>query len=335
MIPEEEDSIDGDQQPPMLASAKPPAPTKPPVSAKAPNALWQQSASFKAHSLTVMTAIDKAFGMLDDLENLVPVLASLGKRHKGYGAVAEHYDWVGMALVSTLQTALGSDIMTEDVTQAYVITYTVVKHVMLDGAGLLDPTTSMPALPTAEHVDAIAGTWGAVKATAGLQEAGQLFFKILFAQHPAALGLFSRFRHHEDTPPPSSGKFTGNMSLLVIPRPVLTDCLRFQRRKTASMATSNLPSLPARSRPRRRRAQRRKTASMATRMNSGKARSGCGGTRRLTQWSLTWTRIQMTWSCSWSRSRQYNINRCRTSRLPIALSLDRLRCRVRWAGGGV
>jgi hemoglobin-like flavoprotein len=97
---------------------------------------WQQSASFKAHTLTVMTTIDTAFGMLGDLDTLMPVLRKLGARHVGYGAQPEHYDWVGSALVSTLQGALGASVMTGAATEAYVTVYTVVKAVMLQPGGM-------------------------------------------------------------------------------------------------------------------------------------------------------------------------------------------------------
>jgi len=162
-----------------------------------PSDRWQQSASFKAHALRVMTTIDTAFGMLGDLPNLVPVLKNLGARHVDYGAHPEHYDWVGEALVMALQTALGKSVMGADATSAYVVVYTLVKHVMLLGADEKANKSSgkpLPPLPTTEQVDLINSTWTITKDGTGLQNAGSLFFKILFAQHPEALPLFSRFR---------------------------------------------------------------------------------------------------------------------------------------------
>jgi isopentenyl diphosphate isomerase/L-lactate dehydrogenase-like FMN-dependent dehydrogenase/cytochrome b involved in lipid metabolism/hemoglobin-like flavoprotein/DMSO/TMAO reductase YedYZ molybdopterin-dependent catalytic subunit len=94
---------------------------------------WQESATFKEHALRVISTVDTAFGMLGDLDQLVPILQRLGKAHVGYGAQPQHYDWVGAALVGTLQTALGPK-MTAEVTEAYVVVYTVVKTVMLGGA---------------------------------------------------------------------------------------------------------------------------------------------------------------------------------------------------------
>eukprot|EP01047_Picozoa_sp_COSAG01_P077943 COSAG01_NODE_14221_length_1481_cov_4.073082_3_plen_77_part_00 len=75
--------------------------------------------------------------MLGDLDQLVPILQRLGRAHVGYGAQSEHYDWVGSALVATLQAALGPK-MTDQVTEAYVVVYTVVKTVMLGAATEID-----------------------------------------------------------------------------------------------------------------------------------------------------------------------------------------------------
>jgi hemoglobin-like flavoprotein len=44
---------------------------------------------------------------LDDLPKLVPVVQSLGRRHAGYGAKAQHYATVANALLWTLKTGLG------------------------------------------------------------------------------------------------------------------------------------------------------------------------------------------------------------------------------------
>ena len=187
--------------PPMPAATKPQQ--KASQQPKAPSALWQQSASFKAHSLRVMRAIDGAFGMLGDLEHLVPLLQGLGRRHVGYGAKPEHYDWVGSALVSTLHAAFGPEVMNAGMTQAYVTVYRVVKHTMLLGAGE-DDLGPPPTLPTAEQADAVVKTWATAKEQVGLQDVGQLFFKTLFSQHPQSMGLFSRFQHGEATPPDTS-----------------------------------------------------------------------------------------------------------------------------------
>ena len=90
---------------------------------------YEQSEPYKAHALTVLTSLDKAMSLLDDMDTLVPVLTQLGERHVRYGVKAEHYDWVGEALISTLGAALGAD-FTDDTKAAYVCLYAVVAETM-------------------------------------------------------------------------------------------------------------------------------------------------------------------------------------------------------------
>src|SRR5262249_22557915 len=46
---------------------------------------------------------------LDHLDELVPTLADLGRRHAQYGVTGDHYDTVGAALLWTLEQGLGSE----------------------------------------------------------------------------------------------------------------------------------------------------------------------------------------------------------------------------------
>ena len=46
---------------------------------------------------------------LDHLEELVPTLAALGRRHVQYGVRDHHYESVGAALLWTLEQGLGSE----------------------------------------------------------------------------------------------------------------------------------------------------------------------------------------------------------------------------------
>ena len=54
--------------------------------------------------------------MLTKLDELVPILTSLGTKHVGYGVVPEHYAIVGEALIATLGDALGDAFDAETVT---------------------------------------------------------------------------------------------------------------------------------------------------------------------------------------------------------------------------
>lgn len=176
-----------------------PAPDRP--QPKAPSALDDQSASFKAHAMPIMNALDRSVGMLQDIDSLVPLLARLGARHVNYGAKPKHYDWVGSALISALRTALGASIVGPETVEAFTVVYRLVKHMMLRG---IDSSLAMPALPTDEQANAVVRIWQMAKEQIGLEDTGILFFKLLFAQYPQALGLFVGFKHNEAPPPASS-----------------------------------------------------------------------------------------------------------------------------------
>jgi hemoglobin-like flavoprotein len=55
----------------------------------------------------LMNMIGAAVKGLDRLEQLVPVVQDLGRRHAGYGVEDRHYDTVGAALLWTLEKGLG------------------------------------------------------------------------------------------------------------------------------------------------------------------------------------------------------------------------------------
>jgi hemoglobin-like flavoprotein len=75
------------------------------------------------------TAVDK----LDNLDTVVPVLQSLGKRHVRYGVKAEHYQTVGTALLTTLSQGLGEH-FTPRVKVAWTLVYGVMADVMIKAA---------------------------------------------------------------------------------------------------------------------------------------------------------------------------------------------------------
>jgi hemoglobin-like flavoprotein len=55
----------------------------------------------------LMNMIGAAVKGLDRLDQLVPVVQDLGRRHAGYGVEDRHYDTVGAALLWTLEKGLG------------------------------------------------------------------------------------------------------------------------------------------------------------------------------------------------------------------------------------
>ena len=67
-----------------------------------------------------------------DAELLKSVLEPLGEKHKGYGAIEQHYPMVGSALLNTLKQYLG-DAWDQPTEEAWTITYGAVVEMMLNG----------------------------------------------------------------------------------------------------------------------------------------------------------------------------------------------------------
>jgi hemoglobin-like flavoprotein len=70
---------------------------------------------------------------VDRLEELVPALEALGRRHATYGVTADHYESVGAALMWTLAQTLGNA-FTADVSEAWAAAYVALASVMLAAA---------------------------------------------------------------------------------------------------------------------------------------------------------------------------------------------------------
>lgn len=81
----------------------------------------------------LMTMLSSAVAGLTNLDKLIPILENLGKTHVGYKVEASHYDTVGNALLQTLEVGLGDD-FTDDVKEAWTITYGIMADVMKKAA---------------------------------------------------------------------------------------------------------------------------------------------------------------------------------------------------------
>lgn len=77
----------------------------------------------------LMQTLTIAVRSLDRLDQLVPALEALGRRHAGYGVEDAHYDTVGQALLWTLEQGLGAA-FTPAVRNAWAETYALVASVM-------------------------------------------------------------------------------------------------------------------------------------------------------------------------------------------------------------
>ena len=81
----------------------------------------------------LMQMLTAAVKGLDRLDQLVPVVEDLGRRHAGYGVADAHYDTVGAALLWTLEKGLGSA-FTPDVQNAWVAVYGLLAGTMKNAA---------------------------------------------------------------------------------------------------------------------------------------------------------------------------------------------------------
>lgn len=81
----------------------------------------------------LMTILAVAVNGLSRLDQLVPTVQELGRRHSRYGVTAGHYKSVGAALLWTLEQGLG-DAFSPAVRAAWQETYTLLATTMQDAA---------------------------------------------------------------------------------------------------------------------------------------------------------------------------------------------------------
>jgi hemoglobin-like flavoprotein len=81
----------------------------------------------------LMQMIGYCVGKLDQLDELVPAVKELGRKHAGYGAEEEDYATVGGALLWTLEQGLGAA-FTPEVKAAWTTVYELLAATMIEGA---------------------------------------------------------------------------------------------------------------------------------------------------------------------------------------------------------
>jgi hemoglobin-like flavoprotein len=81
----------------------------------------------------LMQIIGVAVGSLRRMEQILPAVEDMGRRHAGYGVREEHYATVGEALLWTLDKGLG-EAFTHEVRDAWVAMYELVTTAMKRGA---------------------------------------------------------------------------------------------------------------------------------------------------------------------------------------------------------
>jgi hemoglobin-like flavoprotein len=79
----------------------------------------------------LMATLNLAVTSLTRLEEILPAVQDLGRRHVKYGVPDESYATVGAALLDTLAKGLGED-FTDDVKGAWTQTYVTLSNVMIE-----------------------------------------------------------------------------------------------------------------------------------------------------------------------------------------------------------
>ena len=79
-----------------------------------------------------------AVGNLHQIDDIVPAVQDLGRRHVSYGVEDAHYDKVGAALLDTLEKGLGDD-WTPQTATAWTEVYTVLATTMKEAAAQVAP----------------------------------------------------------------------------------------------------------------------------------------------------------------------------------------------------
>ena len=91
----------------------------------------------KEQGKKLMATLNLAVTSLTKLEEIIPAVQDLGRRHVQYGVPDQSYQTVGQALLWTLGQGLGDD-FTEATKEAWTQTYVTLSTVMLDAAHELD-----------------------------------------------------------------------------------------------------------------------------------------------------------------------------------------------------
>jgi len=81
----------------------------------------------------LMQMLTAAVKGLDRLDQLVPVVQELGRRHAAYGVADAHYDTVGAALLWTLEKGLG-EAFTPETKEAWATVYGLIATTMQQAA---------------------------------------------------------------------------------------------------------------------------------------------------------------------------------------------------------
>ncbi|MDX1575071.1 MAG: globin family protein [Kiloniellales bacterium] len=89
----------------------------------------------------LLQALTLVVASLERIEELVPAIQDLGRRHVAYGVTDAHYDSVGDALMWTLEQGLGNA-WTAEAEAAWAAAYGLLSGVMREAAGAANDTAA-------------------------------------------------------------------------------------------------------------------------------------------------------------------------------------------------
>ncbi|HEX2073820.1 MAG TPA: globin domain-containing protein [Geodermatophilus sp.] len=95
----------------------------------------------------LFAALGEVMARVDDLDALVPLLQELGRDHRKFGTIPEHYPAVGESLLATLEHF--DDEWTPELAQSWAAAYELVAKVMIEAA---EEASDQPAYWEAEVV---------------------------------------------------------------------------------------------------------------------------------------------------------------------------------------
>src|SRR6266536_2164154 len=106
--------------------------------------------SMAAQRDKLVTALGAVVSNVDQLDDVIPVLEQLGRDHRRFGAIADHYPAVGASLLATLSYFLGP-LWTEELAGDWAAAYGLVAKVMVQAAEQAEEQS--PAWWVADVVD--------------------------------------------------------------------------------------------------------------------------------------------------------------------------------------
>jgi hemoglobin-like flavoprotein len=100
-----------------------------------------RDADMERQRMVLMQSLAVVVRNIDRLDQIIPEVEALGRRHAGYGVRADHYQTVGLALLWTVKQGLG-DAFTEETGHAWADGYRRVSSAMIEAARVAEATSA-------------------------------------------------------------------------------------------------------------------------------------------------------------------------------------------------